>query len=77
MGRLDDAEMLKTFNCGIGMVVVAAQRDADAVIRTLREAGEAPAVIGEIVPPGGARSDAKGRGDAWAVAYAGALHYAR
>jgi phosphoribosylformylglycinamidine cyclo-ligase len=76
VGRLDDAEMLKTFNCGIGMVVVAARRDADAVIRALREAGEMPAVIGEIVPPGGAKSDAKGKGSAWAVAYAGTLRYA-
>ena len=24
-GRLDDAEMLRTFNCGIGLIVVAAQ----------------------------------------------------
>ena len=75
-GRLSDAEMLKTFNCGIGMVLVVAKAEADGVVRTLQEGGEAPFVIGEIVPPGGAKSDAKGKGDAWAVQYAGALRYA-
>ena len=75
-GGARDAEMLRTFNCGIGMVLVVAKAEADAVMRTLQEAGEAPFVIGEIVPPGGARSEAKGRGNAWAVQYAGALRYA-
>jgi phosphoribosylformylglycinamidine cyclo-ligase len=76
-GRLDDAEMLKTFNCGIGMVVVAAKAQADAVLAALREAGETPNVIGEITAAGGIRSDAKGKGAAWAVDYTGALDYAR
>jgi phosphoribosylformylglycinamidine cyclo-ligase len=75
-GRLPDAEMLKTFNCGIGMVLVVAKAESDQVIRALQEAGEAPYVIGEIVPPGGARSEAKGKGETWAVQYAGALRYA-
>ena len=46
------------------------------MVRALQEAGEAPFVIGEIVPPGGERTDAKGKGNAWAVSYAGALRYA-
>ncbi|MEO8419735.1 MAG: phosphoribosylformylglycinamidine cyclo-ligase [Hyphomicrobium sp.] len=75
-GRLPDAEMLKTFNCGIGMVMVVAKADADGLVRLMQEWGEAPYVIGEIVPPGGARTDAKGKGDTWAVQYAGALRYA-
>ena len=75
-GCLPDAEMLKTFNCGIGMVIVVAKGEVDQVMRNLQEAGEAPYVIGEIVPPGGARSVAKGKGDTWAVQYAGSLRYA-
>ena len=74
-GRLDDAEMLKTFNCGIGMVVIAAKREVDGVLASLRAAGETPTVIGEITAPGGARSDAKGKGGAWAVSYMNALRY--
>ena len=41
-GSLDDAEMLRTFNCGIGMVIVAAKSDADGLVRVLQEWGEAP-----------------------------------
>ncbi len=75
-GRLPDAEMLKTFNCGIGMVLVVAKAEADALVRLLQEWGEAPFLIGEIVPPGVERSNAKGRGDTWAVQYTGNLRYA-
>jgi phosphoribosylformylglycinamidine cyclo-ligase len=75
-GRIPDAEMLKTFNCGIGMVMVVAKADAETLVRLLQEWGEAPFVIGEIVPPGGERSEAKGKGSAWAVQYAGSLRYA-
>lgn len=75
-GRLPDEEMLKTFNCGIGMVMVVAKADADGLVRLMQEWGEAPYVIGEVVPPGGARSEAKGKGDTWAVQYSGRLQYA-
>jgi phosphoribosylformylglycinamidine cyclo-ligase len=74
-GRLPDAEMLRTFNCGIGMVAVVARNNADALVRLLQEWGEEPVVIGEITPPSGERSSAKGKGDAWAVTYEGALRY--
>ena len=39
-GALDEPEMLRTFNCGIGMVIVAARDGADAVVRALQAAGE-------------------------------------
>jgi phosphoribosylformylglycinamidine cyclo-ligase len=73
VGRLDDAEMLRTFNCGIGMVVVADKARSAAVLAALKEAGEAAVVIGEITAPTGMKSDAKGKGEAWAVAYEGRL----
>ncbi|MBN8913456.1 MAG: phosphoribosylformylglycinamidine cyclo-ligase [Rhizobiales bacterium] len=75
-GNLPEAEMLRTFNCGIGMVAVVAKDGADGLVRLLQEWGEAPVVIGEITPPSGERSSAKGKGDSWAVRYEGALKYA-
>jgi phosphoribosylformylglycinamidine cyclo-ligase len=41
--------MLRTFNCGIGMVVVAAEADAERVAAALREAGESPVTLGRVV----------------------------
>ena len=75
-GRLSDAEMLRTFNCGIGMVAVVAKDGADALVRLMQEWGEAPVIIGEVTPPGGEKSSAKGKGDTWAVRYEGALRLA-
>jgi phosphoribosylformylglycinamidine cyclo-ligase len=72
-GRLDDAEMLRTFNCGVGMIVIADKAQASAVMASLTDAGEQPVIIGEIGPPAGERSSAKGKGDAWAVGYEGKL----
>lgn len=72
-GRLDAGEMLRTFNCGIGMVIVAAEARAGEVLAALKQAGEKPITIGEVVAPTGKKSDAKGKGEAWAVDYAGAL----
>ena len=45
---LDEAEMLRTFNCGVGMVIVAARAEADAVEESLREAGESPWHLGRL-----------------------------
>jgi phosphoribosylformylglycinamidine cyclo-ligase len=47
-GRLDDAEMHRTFNCGIGMAAIVAPGDADAAVRLLRAAGEDARLIGEV-----------------------------
>ncbi|MEN5081744.1 phosphoribosylformylglycinamidine cyclo-ligase [Bosea sp. TWI1241] len=63
VGGVAAHEMLRTFNCGIGMIVVAEAAQADAVAQALREAGEAPVRLGEVVP----------RGSDGAVVYRGAL----
>jgi len=44
--------MLRTFNCGIGMIVITASNQAEAVMGVLREAGEAPVALGEVVASG-------------------------
>lgn len=51
-GGVAEAEMLRTFNCGIGMAVVVEAAKADAVIAALRAAGEAPVPLGRITPRG-------------------------
>jgi phosphoribosylformylglycinamidine cyclo-ligase len=48
-GGVVEFEMLRTFNCGIGMVVVTGQADADRVMAGLREAGEHPVMLGHII----------------------------
>ena len=39
-GNVETQEMYRTFNCGIGMVVIIAKEDADAVQAFLSEQGE-------------------------------------
>ena len=48
-GDIDDIEMLRTFNNGIGYVLCVAERDADAVCGALEAAGETALAIGRMV----------------------------
>jgi len=47
-GKVNATEMYRTFNCGIGMVVVVAPADVDAALALLRASGETASVIGEL-----------------------------
>jgi phosphoribosylformylglycinamidine cyclo-ligase len=49
---IDDSEMNRTFNNGIGMVLVVAAATAQACAQTLREAGEQVFTIGQIAAQG-------------------------
>jgi phosphoribosylformylglycinamidine cyclo-ligase len=53
-GRVAESEMLRTFNCGIGMIVGVAPEDAVTALESLHAAGETACVIGEIVAAAGA-----------------------
>ena len=53
-GNVADAEMFRTFNCGIGMVICVAASDAQAAIEHLAAQGEAARLIGHIEPASGA-----------------------
>ncbi|WP_170399255.1 phosphoribosylformylglycinamidine cyclo-ligase [Ruegeria arenilitoris] len=47
-GGIVEAEMLKTFNCGIGMIVVCAEDRADDLTALLAEAGETVSRLGTV-----------------------------
>jgi phosphoribosylformylglycinamidine cyclo-ligase len=75
--RLDDQAMLRTFNCGIGLVLVVAQAQSDSVLGALQAAGETATRIGAVGLGSGDKSQAKGKGLAEAVAYRGTLGVVR
>ncbi|WP_374371581.1 phosphoribosylformylglycinamidine cyclo-ligase [Dongia sp.] len=60
----DAQEMARTFNCGIGMILVVARDDAALIAKTLRDQGETVSEIGRIVPraPGAAGCVVKNTG---------------
>ena len=47
-GNVSDAEMLRVFNCGVGMVVIVSSEQADFAARFLCEQGEAVFSIGRV-----------------------------
>ena len=63
-GAIAESEMLRTFNCGIGMIVVASPEKADAVVKAFTRAGETVVMLGNIT---------SARGDT-SVAYDGKLN---
>ncbi|RUP07626.1 phosphoribosylformylglycinamidine cyclo-ligase [Hyphomicrobium sp.] len=75
-GNISDVELLRTFNCGIGMIAVVSKAKVDEVIAKLKSAGEQPVIMGDVIPPTGEKSEAKGKGEAWAVKYEGKLRFA-
>jgi phosphoribosylformylglycinamidine cyclo-ligase len=48
-GGIAQNEMLRTFNCGIGMIAIAAAKDAAAVMQAFTQHGERAATIGSVV----------------------------
>jgi phosphoribosylformylglycinamidine cyclo-ligase len=47
-GRIAAGEMYRTFNCGIGMVVIVTREDSDRAASLLRQAGETVYEIGAV-----------------------------
>jgi phosphoribosylformylglycinamidine cyclo-ligase len=54
-GGIAQNEMLRTFNCGVGMIVIAAPADADHVADTFTRAGERVMRLGSVVRAGAER----------------------
>ena len=47
-GNVDETEMHRVLNCGVGMVICVAQEQVEAALQVLRAEGEQPWVIGRI-----------------------------
>jgi phosphoribosylformylglycinamidine cyclo-ligase len=52
-GDVGEQEMLRTFNCGIGMIAVLEPNAADAANQQLRANGETVVRLGEVVVSSG------------------------
>ncbi len=51
LGSVDDAEMARVFNMGIGLILIVAEYYAEAIVRQVSHSAGIPAwVIGEVVP---------------------------
>ena len=60
-GGVDEAEMLRTFNCGFGMVAFVAAAAADQALAALAANGLAPKPIGRLMARQGERVVTRGR----------------
>jgi len=60
VGSMSQAEMLKTFNCGVGMILVVKADEAEALTTLLTDAGETVCPMGDVT-------------DTTGVAYTGSL----
>jgi phosphoribosylformylglycinamidine cyclo-ligase len=49
-GNIGEAEMLRTFNCGIGMVLAVAKADAKRALSYLARRGETAWIVGDVRP---------------------------
>ena len=63
-GNVSQEEMLRTFNCGLGYLVIISEKDTDKTLDAFTQAAESPRIIGRI---------GKGEGT---VSYTGSLAYA-
>jgi len=52
-GNIAQHEMLRTFNCGIGMIVIASPKAAAATTDALTKAGETAVTIGSVIAAAG------------------------
>lgn len=52
-GNVERLEMVRTFNCGIGMAIIAEKEYVDILIKNLTESGEKCFVIGEAIAKAG------------------------
>ncbi len=60
-GHVEDAEMFRTFNMGIGMIAICPDRKADAVIRMFKKHHQEASMIGDVTTKRGIRIQGVGQ----------------
>ncbi|KQN74111.1 phosphoribosylformylglycinamidine cyclo-ligase [Devosia sp. Leaf64] len=48
VGGMSEREMLRTFNCGVGMLVAVTPEDAEKLVESLTASGETAAIVGQV-----------------------------
>jgi len=48
VGEVPESDMRRTFNLGIGLIIIASRKEGDAILRALRRRREHPVVMGEV-----------------------------
>lgn len=48
VGGMSEREMLRTFNCGVGMLVAVTPEDAEKLVEALTASGETAAIVGQL-----------------------------
>ncbi|MCZ2328202.1 phosphoribosylformylglycinamidine cyclo-ligase [Bartonella sp. F02] len=59
-GGVTTTEMLRTFNCGIGMIVIVAQNSAETILKELETQGETAILLGTLIKNQGKKIIYKG-----------------
>lgn len=49
LGNVENQEMLRTFNCGIGMAVICSKKEAENILDYLNKSGYKSYIIGEVI----------------------------
>ena len=52
-GNVDNEEMLRVFNCGVGMILIVKRNDADLIINELKKIKLNSSIVGDIINKGG------------------------
>ena len=52
-GNIDNTEMLRVFNCGVGMILIVKRNDADLIVNELKKIKLNSSIIGDIINKSG------------------------
>ena len=52
-GNVDNSEMLRVFNCGVGMILIVKRNDADLIVNELKKIKLNSSIVGDIINKSG------------------------